>query len=85
MSGIPTAGELDVRQLDTGPYPTTPIEIGAEYGYDMLGAQLLASMRLADHVVAGSGIDPKLAFGSGALVDHPENARFYLSEANLDE
>ncbi|QIS09054.1 DUF7373 family lipoprotein [Nocardia arthritidis] len=82
VSGTPTAGELDLRRLDTGPYPIEPIETGAEYDHSMLGGRLLAGMRLADNVVTGSVIDPALTYGSADLIPDAAWVHNYMTEAN---
>lgn len=68
-TGSAVPGELDVRTLDVGSYAeaTAPLEMRYDYHNDLAGAANLALMRLSDHVVIGSDIDPQLKFGTGSI------------------
>lgn len=65
-SGVPRAGEIDVRRLSVGRYPVEPLDSQAEYFYTYDNGKSLAAMRLANHVALGIDIDPRLKFGAGA-------------------
>ncbi|MFC8046798.1 hypothetical protein [Nocardia sp. NPDC057353] len=69
VDGSPAAAEIDVRTLDVGSYPTTPLEFRYAYDHTLLGGQNLAAMRLANHMVLGTEVDPDFHFlaGSDAL------------------
>ncbi|WP_336085309.1 DUF7373 family lipoprotein [Nocardia sp. SSK8] len=64
IDGVAAPGEIDVRQLDIGQYPTDPVSEFSEYSYSFQSGRALAAMRLADHVVLGEDVDPKFTFGS---------------------
>lgn len=63
VDGTAVAGEIDIRKLDIGSYPTDPLDYRAEYHHDEAWAPDLAVMRLSDHVANGWEIDPSLKFG----------------------
>ncbi|WP_147404103.1 DUF7373 family lipoprotein [Nocardia panacis] len=65
MSGTPQAAEIDVRTLDVGAYQTTPMSKLLISQKSLSGGTQLAIMRLADHVVLSTDIDPSLKFGAG--------------------
>src|SRR5262249_3744437 len=67
VPGTPTAGELDVRRLNVGNFPTEPIDSTHQYVYDYTEGKALAAARLANHMITGLDVDPHLEFGSGAL------------------
>ncbi|MFG2446254.1 hypothetical protein ACGFQG_25610 [Nocardia fluminea] len=69
VDGRATAGEIDVRQLDVGQYPTRPLSEYSEFNHSFKAGRTLASMRLADNLVLGHEVDPKLTFGSFQSVD----------------
>ncbi|NEW39094.1 hypothetical protein GV794_17010 [Nocardia cyriacigeorgica] len=63
LTGSPLPGEIDVRNLDTGQYPTEPVDahddpIRAPF-YDM---KQVAGMRVADYVATADEIDPALKY-----------------------
>ncbi|MCM6776137.1 hypothetical protein NDR87_19420 [Nocardia sp. CDC159] len=66
-SGTATAGEIDVRTLDVGKYPTDPLDLRYTYENGMLDGRKLAVMRLADHVASGPQLDSRFAYGTGAI------------------
>jgi hypothetical protein len=66
VPGRPAAGELDVRTLNIGNYQVAPIDSTHEYSHSYLEGKTLAAIRLADHMITGLDIDPRLRFGSGA-------------------
>ncbi|MGV9674755.1 DUF7373 family lipoprotein [Nocardia sp. NPDC003482] len=63
-SGTPRAAEIDVRKLDVGKYPTDPNDFRYKYFPGLDSGKELAAMRLADKVVNGVDIDPKLTNGN---------------------
>ncbi|MEV0540247.1 DUF7373 family lipoprotein [Nocardia salmonicida] len=69
IGGNATPGEIDVRQLDIGKYPTRPLSEYSEFSYSFKAGRTLAAMRLADNLVLGQEVDPKLTFGSFQSVD----------------
>ncbi|WP_446224437.1 DUF7373 family lipoprotein [Nocardia sp. IBHARD005] len=64
VGGTALAGEIDVRTLDVGKYPTLPVSAYYEYKNSFTNGQALASMRLADNLVLGTEVDPKLKYGA---------------------
>lgn len=67
IDGISAAGELDVRKLEVGKYPTDPLDLRYTYYHDLAGGTNLALMRLADQVVTGPEIDARFKYGTGAI------------------
>ncbi|MGW5514108.1 DUF7373 family lipoprotein [Nocardia africana] len=65
-SGLPVSGEIDVRHLDTGQYPTEPIDTYQEYSHTVENGSALAEIRLMNHMVTGLDVDPNLKYGTGA-------------------
>lgn len=59
ISGIPAAGEIDVRKLAVGNYPTDPLDIRMQNTFGSDDGEAGALARLADNVVAGPDVDPK--------------------------
>ncbi|WP_280482399.1 DUF7373 family lipoprotein [Nocardia cyriacigeorgica] len=79
ISGSPLPGEIDVRKLDTGKYPTEPVDahddpIDAPF-YDM---KQVAGMRVADSVATADEIDPTIKY----TLD--KDVSFQLSDDQLD-
>lgn len=64
-SGLPAAGEIDVRHLDVGPYSTEPIDTYKEYSHSVANGFESGIIRLTNHTATGLDIDPKLKFGTG--------------------
>ncbi|MFD4460718.1 hypothetical protein [Nocardia sp. NPDC058480] len=64
VGGTAVAGEIDVRTLDVGKYQTLPVSAYYEYRHGYKNGQELAAMRLADHLVLGTEVDPSLKYGS---------------------
>ncbi|MFI9506357.1 hypothetical protein [Nocardia sp. NPDC052566] len=62
LPGDPHAGEIDVRTLDIGNYSTEPLDLRTRYKHNPTNGKQLAAMRLADHVVTGSDIDPDIGY-----------------------
>lgn len=65
VSGTPTAGEIDVRTLDTGSYPVD------RYTYQERAkgsGPVLEGMRMAEAVTPAVRIDPSLTVGRGGIV-----------------
>ncbi|MFD6267796.1 DUF7373 family lipoprotein [Nocardia asteroides] len=75
-AGVP--GEIDVRALDVGPYPTEPPNAHDDDPvpafYEMYK---LAGMRIADYAITAYDIDPQMIYGNRADVD---NARLMPAE-----
>lgn len=67
VSGTAVSGEVDVRKLEVGKYPTEPFDTRATYRHESLSGKQLAIGRLADAVVTGPEVDP--TFGHGVLTD----------------
>ncbi|MFE7720428.1 hypothetical protein ACFU44_15465 [Nocardia rhizosphaerihabitans] len=74
VSGTGVPGEIDVRTLDVGSYPTEPVNahdddpVPAFYEMDTV-----ASMRIADHTIHAYDIDPQMIYGNRADANY---ARF---------
>ncbi len=66
VSGTAVPGEPDVRGLDIGSYPVTPLDMRWEYLNSLVGGTELAIMRLSDSVINGIDVDPKLKYNRGA-------------------
>ncbi|MGW0248731.1 DUF7373 family lipoprotein [Nocardia goodfellowii] len=65
VAGTPTAGELDVRRLEVGPYPVD------RHKYDQNSSgkgALLEGMRMADVVPPAVKVDSSLIYGRGNTV-----------------
>lgn len=77
VSGSPAAGEIDIRTLAIGNYPTTPLDARAQYSHTSLDGRSIAVARLADAVVSGADVDP--GFGYTALVR--SDTSFVIAEA----
>ncbi|BEK91085.1 DUF7373 family lipoprotein [Nocardia seriolae] len=67
VEGSARPGEIDVRALDIGNYPTVPLDERYLYSPSMGNGFNLALQRLGDHVVNGTDIDPKFGYGTGAV------------------
>ncbi|WP_158675651.1 DUF7373 family lipoprotein [Nocardia stercoris] len=65
-AGTARPAEPDVRTLDVGQYSTDPLDLRSTYYPTYLDAKELAVARLADQVLTGEEIDPKLKFGLGS-------------------
>ncbi|MFI1915076.1 hypothetical protein [Nocardia sp. NPDC020380] len=61
VSGTPAAGEIDVRKLPVGNYPTDPLDVRMQNTFGSDDGEAGALARLADNVVAGPDVDPKFA------------------------
>ncbi|MEU7142975.1 hypothetical protein ABZ942_26260 [Nocardia sp. NPDC046473] len=84
MSGTANPGEIDVRTLDVGKYPTEPLDTYAEYSHSLRGGAALAVARLADHVVTGIDIDPELRYGTGVQeITKPDDVKNVLAEQSV--
>ncbi|MGW6122191.1 DUF7373 family lipoprotein [Nocardia sp. NPDC055165] len=64
VDGTAIAGEIDVRTLDVGKYQTLPVSAYYQYKHGYKYGQELAAMRLADHLVLGTDVDPSLKYGA---------------------
>lgn len=67
VEGSARPGEIDVRTLDVGTYPTDPLELRHTYNPSMSNGFTLAVQRLADHVANGPDIDPAFKYGTGVV------------------
>ncbi|MFE3545500.1 hypothetical protein ACFXK0_21260 [Nocardia sp. NPDC059177] len=74
IDGTPLAGEIDVRTLDVGTYSTVPVDQVDEYSPNYSSGRELASFRLADHLILGTDIDPKLSYGFWKSIPRPSAA-----------
>lgn len=83
IDGTSAAGELDVRKLEVGKYPTDPLDLRYTYYHDLAGGTNLALMRLADQVVTGPEIDARFKYGTGAIpIADAEKATKTLADVN---
>ncbi|GAA5081681.1 DUF7373 family lipoprotein [Nocardia iowensis] len=63
VSGTAQPAEVDIRKLDTGSYPTEPLNAhDDDYQPDFTSMPHVAAMRLADYVVPAYEIDPHLKY-----------------------
>ncbi|MFD4354835.1 hypothetical protein ACFWPX_19930 [Nocardia sp. NPDC058518] len=69
VDGYAMPGEIDVRLLEVGKYPTRPLSEYSVFSHSFKSGRTLASMRLADSLVLGQEVDPKLTFGSFQSID----------------
>ncbi|WP_446430564.1 DUF7373 family lipoprotein [Nocardia colli] len=84
LAGTPLPGEIDVRTLDVGPYPTEPLDTYVEYRHSVRSGTALAISRLANHVVTGVDIDAKLRYGTGVQeIAKPEDVKNVLAEQSI--
>ncbi|MBW0271437.1 hypothetical protein ATM97_11805 [Nocardia sp. MH4] len=78
VSGTGVPGEIDVRSLDVGAYPTEPPNAHDDDPvpafYEMYK---LAAMRIADYAISAYDIDPQMIYGNRADAN---NARLMPSE-----
>ncbi len=67
LTGTPAPGETDIRALDTGSYPTEPLNAHDDDPvppfYEMYE---VAALRLADHVISPGAITSELIYGTSA-------------------
>ncbi|MGV9409150.1 DUF7373 family lipoprotein [Nocardia sp. NPDC003693] len=80
VPGTPVAGEIDVRTLDVGSYPTDPLDYRKEWQHFPNIAADLAAIRLAGFVPTGTEIDPALKFNrnAGPITNVYAGAQFLL-------
>lgn len=84
MVGTPLPGEIDVRTLDAGPYPTEPLDSYYDFQHSVNSGTALAVSRLANHVVTGPDIDAKLRYGTGAQkITKLDDVKNILAEQNV--
>ncbi|MFE6862763.1 hypothetical protein [Nocardia sp. NPDC057668] len=62
VSGTPVAGEIDVRTIDAGSYPTDPLDYRMVWEHYPNKTADLAAIRLAGYVPTGTEIDSELRF-----------------------
>ncbi|MEV6321413.1 hypothetical protein AB0M45_09480 [Nocardia sp. NPDC051787] len=63
-TGTARPGEIDIRELDTGNYPTEPPNAhDDDYLPLFIDMKKVAAMRLADHVASAYDIDPRMKYG----------------------
>ncbi|WP_280497045.1 DUF7373 family lipoprotein [Nocardia asiatica] len=61
--GVAQPGEIDIRRLDTGNYPTEPPNAhDDDYQPLFIDMGKVAAMRLADHVASAYDIDPRMKY-----------------------
>ncbi|GAB4583226.1 DUF7373 family lipoprotein [Nocardia sp. IFM 10818] len=63
VPGEPVAGEIDIRTLDIGSYPTDPLDYRTKFSPGADEGVQLSIMRLAGAVPNGLEIDPSLKYG----------------------
>ncbi|MFD6160145.1 hypothetical protein ACFWF7_27235 [Nocardia sp. NPDC060256] len=84
VTGLPTAGEVDVRTFDVGQYPTEPFDTYEEYSHSLPRGTSLAISRLANHVVTGIDITPELRYGTGVQeITKPDDVKNVLAEQSV--
>ncbi|MFG1794341.1 hypothetical protein [Nocardia sp. NPDC049149] len=65
VPGTAQPGEIDIRNLDTGNYPTLPLNAhDDDYRPHFHEMKDVAAMRVADHVASAYDIDPRMKYGS---------------------
>ncbi|MFB7878026.1 hypothetical protein ACFC06_22490 [Nocardia sp. NPDC056064] len=85
VTGNFAAGEIDVRKLEVGKYPTEPMESYYSYSHGVRGGTSLAISRLAQHVVIGTDIDPRLRYGAGIQeVAKPDDVTESMAEPSKE-
>ncbi|MEV6771304.1 hypothetical protein AB0N05_22055 [Nocardia sp. NPDC051030] len=62
VAGSPAAGEIDVRTLAVGNYPTNPIDVRGAYRHSVSYGRALAVARLSDAVVIGADVGPGFVY-----------------------
>lgn len=63
LAGTARPGEIDIRGLDTGNYPTEPPNAhDDDYQPLFIDMDKIAAMRLADHVASAYDIDPRMKY-----------------------
>ncbi|MFE9582180.1 hypothetical protein ACFYO1_37790 [Nocardia sp. NPDC006044] len=84
MTGTSLPGEIDVRTLDVGPYPTEPLDSYYDFQHSVRSGTALAISRLANHVVTGNDIDAELRYGTGVQkLAVPEDVKNILAEQSV--
>lgn len=65
VSGTAQPGEIDIRKLDVGNYPTEPLNAhDDDYRPTFYEMREVAAMRLADYVATAYDIDPEMKYGA---------------------
>lgn len=77
ISGSPAAGEVDIRTLAVGNYPTAPLDFRATYTHSSSDGGPLAIARLADAVISGADVDPGFRYTAVTRTD----PNYVLAEA----
>ncbi|UGT39659.1 hypothetical protein LTV02_26840 [Nocardia yamanashiensis] len=81
VPGSPAAGEIDVRTLDVGNYPTDPFDVRSTESHSVYTGSVLAIARLADAMALGTDVDPILVYGDmGGDVVSPASGMEVLSK-----
>ncbi len=81
VDGTPAAGEIDVRTLDVGTYPTEPLDMRYTYYNDLSAGTKLAVMRLAGQVANGLELDDRFTYATGTLaITDAESATKLLAD-----
>lgn len=84
MTGTSVPGEIDVRTLDVGKYPTEPFDTYSEYLHSLRKGTSLAVSRLANHVVTGIDVDPELRYGTGVQeITKPDDVKNVMAEQSV--
>ncbi|MBL1075165.1 hypothetical protein JK358_12260 [Nocardia sp. 2] len=81
VAGTPAAGEIDIRALDVGSFPTEPLDLRREYNHQLNNGTELAVMRLAGAVANGLEIDPALKYTTRVVdITSASRADFVLAD-----
>lgn len=67
IDGTAAPGEIDVRTLDVGKYPTDPLDLRYTYHNDLGMGTNLAIMRLAGQIATGPEVDSRLKYSTGSI------------------
>ncbi|WP_181701304.1 hypothetical protein [Nocardia sp. GTS18] len=67
VTGTALPGEIDIRTLDVGSFPTEPVNAHDDDPVpDFYEMYNVAGMRIAGHVIDAAAIDPQMKYGTGA-------------------
>ncbi|MFD6353542.1 DUF7373 family lipoprotein [Nocardia tengchongensis] len=61
VAGTPAAGEINIRNLGVGTYPTDPLDVRVRQSFGSNPGTAVAMARLTDSVVNGADVDAKFA------------------------
>lgn len=89
--GIARPAEIDVRALDTGPYPVEPIDFHLDATPGLLHSLQVGGLRLGEYVVDAYDVDPHLtrglnsvSFTSGVIAESLGNSPAMTAVAKRD-